>query len=575
MYNWMQKQFNKHRRKMQTGEGGFTLVELVVVIAIMGILAGGGYAGYSGYVKNAAKKADLTTVSNIMRAAELGQYAFDYSLPTQLKGSGAKLPVGFVMLSADQDVEVLQTNANANTHEGTTCTFKNFEHKVFKNLNTVGTVSKTKSGLYGITQTCTIYDESAFTGDKAVYDESDKYCEHSNLNEVTIYVGDLAVARTKSDYDSLNTYKYEGCTEITVYILDSSRIYDESSKHKDGQKLTGVSYDTSASAFATEGVVSDVMRAAYGDEYTKIRLQSNAWGAADIASGMASVYQNKDSIIGLIDQLAGVFGFLIGDDDKLEYIGDFATNIVSRTNAKDTFLSQWDALENEENPESSNLWKGHPFGFTQADETNKLNRTGTTTAYNSSFTSYLKMNSKGTHSTVTACNDGIITREYSGLDGHIDCILNWGDKTAPTRNESSNRGGTINDPYTLCMSAFLNPNSTLPIKNCEECKEWYEKYISNGASTQNAKAVYDTLVMVDSTVEDVLSDADSGMYQEYRDSGYLKYYETYLEGLKKVYSAAKSKADSKDNCIVITIIQSSDGSIDFEIAPKEADPRNN
>ena len=54
MYNWMQKQLNKHRAKREKGEAGFTLIELIVVIAIMGILAGGGYAGYSGYVNRAA-----------------------------------------------------------------------------------------------------------------------------------------------------------------------------------------------------------------------------------------------------------------------------------------------------------------------------------------------------------------------------------------------------------------------------------------------------------------------------------------------------------------------------------------
>ena len=39
-------------------QSGFTLVELVVVIAIMGILAGVGLAAYSGYVKKANEAAD-------------------------------------------------------------------------------------------------------------------------------------------------------------------------------------------------------------------------------------------------------------------------------------------------------------------------------------------------------------------------------------------------------------------------------------------------------------------------------------------------------------------------------------
>lgn len=63
MYNWMQKQIAKHRKKMQSGEPGFTLVELVVVIAILGILGGVGTVGYSGYIKSARTKADQQLIA--------------------------------------------------------------------------------------------------------------------------------------------------------------------------------------------------------------------------------------------------------------------------------------------------------------------------------------------------------------------------------------------------------------------------------------------------------------------------------------------------------------------------------
>lgn len=53
---------------------GFTLVELIVVIAILGILAGVGTVGYSGYIKKANMAADQQLVSDIEYALTLAGY---------------------------------------------------------------------------------------------------------------------------------------------------------------------------------------------------------------------------------------------------------------------------------------------------------------------------------------------------------------------------------------------------------------------------------------------------------------------------------------------------------------------
>ena len=53
---------------------GFTLVELIVVIAILGILAGVGTVGYSGYVKKANMAADEMLISDIKNALSLAIY---------------------------------------------------------------------------------------------------------------------------------------------------------------------------------------------------------------------------------------------------------------------------------------------------------------------------------------------------------------------------------------------------------------------------------------------------------------------------------------------------------------------
>ena len=67
---------------------GFTLVELIVVIAILAILAGVGIPAYSGYVTKANKQADITLASEVAHALELAYY-------NQMLPEG-----GYVVLSA-------------------------------------------------------------------------------------------------------------------------------------------------------------------------------------------------------------------------------------------------------------------------------------------------------------------------------------------------------------------------------------------------------------------------------------------------------------------------------------------
>ena len=90
------------KKMMKRGQEGFTLVELIVVIAILGILGGIAVPAYSGYVEKTNKQADISLAAEVANAMVLHYY----SNPANVTG-------GYVILNQEGGAEATGDDTGA------------------------------------------------------------------------------------------------------------------------------------------------------------------------------------------------------------------------------------------------------------------------------------------------------------------------------------------------------------------------------------------------------------------------------------------------------------------------------
>lgn len=432
--------------------GGFTLVELIVVIAILGILAGVGTVAYSGYVEQTKREMDKTTVSNITRGINSGAYLFQLDTPLQLSNSGVTIPVGFVLITSD-GTKSLQSGTSMGS-ESKEC---RLETKTFV----------TEAESYTYESGCS--DVTAYVIKET---ESITYCAtHSTIVEETLPVGS-----SSGDTSPVDT---------TVYRKTRCKLITD---HEAGTVTETPVYGTYTET--SDGVLHEIMSATYGSGFENtVKLQSDTWTVSSIPSFYAGSADLWDEVKSLSDELMDITGGdsnfevlgrpVMNDDhaSSAELVTTFAGKVVGLT--EDTFIGQWMAVSNS--PEGTgSTWANEDFGLGSAG---REYYAAARKAYNSCFASYVRAQG---HDESHAAEIANFAR-YSYLPVTV-C-----------------REAFTDGYYQL-------PSE---VKNCETCRQLYEDYVSSGAAEANGRAFFKTMQSVSETGEAAMTASGVDFFDYY------------------------------------------------------------
>ena len=551
---------------------GFSLVELIIVIAIMAILVAVAIPVFGVFIQKAEKSNDQNVVKDIVYAIELANKSGAFMEEQSRVMGNFEYPVAFIVLN-ESGMQILTSGTEISYVDPCEfATVENVTYLVEKNTvtcekNGTGTAYEKK------TETITYCTKHSTEAPAQLDTDYPYYSEITTSTSSWVSCGKWVC--TKHDFSN------DKISSGTMFA-DPAKVYSKSANesmctyaYKNRYGIVDMNTIGTVAADNTNPVYK-ALEDAFGENFLSnadLKL-SGEWEAVDDL-GYAPLYTSApelmEKIEGLADKVVNLCNYPgVSSVLSLASIQKYNSSEELFTNFSDAFMAMYGPEVADGYTKWLTVWNNIPkevytsggFGFSYREHYSACRF-----AYNSAFASYCEMH---------------------GIDEKYLTVLRdyyrEPSEEVSTKNKlvfTAAQAVGLNFPATITYDAFNNDASGLKqmfvdakdsgktsdsttetddIAIFKEVQALYQDYVKSTACTENALAFYNTIVTVDDT-------ADSAGIGE----TFFDYYEGHLKDMSALYSDAQTLA-GKNGIIIIVTVQN--GVAECKVTPAAADFRN-